>query len=307
VNIAVVIPCYNVAALVAGTIESVLAQTLPAAEIIAVNDGSTDDTARVLAKYTPRIRVVNQENGGLGAARNAGALATECEWLAFLDADDLYLPHALAFYNRLHETLPAANVLFGDFQDFEESGRLLPPSASRYLHDIGKLAAVTLDDCFLLARPADVLVLRNGAFTPSCLVIRRSVFLAAGQFDACREFQGAEDLDLYFRLLPTEDVAFLNRLVLRKRVHAANMSHSGQRMRQASERALRRAEALYAQHHPDLLPVLNRKFNRQLASWAHRDLRSSPEAALRTSAALLKRSPWDVRAWWLLARAALHR
>jgi len=98
IELSVIIPCYNAGAWVAETIRSVLAQSTPPLEIIAVNDGSTDATAEILSGFDGRVRVITQTNLGLGAARNAGARVARGEWLGFLDADDLYLPDALTRY-----------------------------------------------------------------------------------------------------------------------------------------------------------------------------------------------------------------
>ena len=93
-TISVVIPAYNAAAFVSKAIESALAQTLRPLEIIVVDDGSTDDTAAVASHYP--VRVIRRPNGGPGTARNYAAARASGEWLAFLDADDLWLPEKLA-------------------------------------------------------------------------------------------------------------------------------------------------------------------------------------------------------------------
>jgi len=306
-DVSVVIPCYNAAAWVGDTIESVLTQRLPPSEIIAVNDGSTDETARVLAAFGSRVTVVTQENRGLGGARNAGALAARSVWLTFLDADDLHTPDTIAAYVELHEAFPDAAVLFSDFEEFDADGRRDPASGSRYLADLERFAGRGSGRCSLLTPPAELLVARNGAFTPSCLMIRRDVFLGVGQFDECRDRQGAEDLDLYFRLLPDQPIAFVRSTAVLKRRHTSNMSRHVERMRQATERALERADALYGAKHPHLLPILRRKQAGLLAGWAERDVLARHERAVPTSLALVKVRPLSVRAWWLLARAFATR
>ncbi len=99
-RISVVIPTYNRAAAVREAIASVLVQTRPADEILVVDDGSTDHTAEVLADFGDRIRVIAQPNGGVSAARNAGIGHATGDWLAFLDSDDVWLPHRLATLAR---------------------------------------------------------------------------------------------------------------------------------------------------------------------------------------------------------------
>src|SRR5215210_7479587 len=94
VLVSVIIPCYNQAHFLGEAIESVLAQNHPRFEILVVDDGSTDDTSEVAARY-PEVRCLRQENRGLAAARNAGLRSSEGEYVVFLDADDRLLPNAL--------------------------------------------------------------------------------------------------------------------------------------------------------------------------------------------------------------------
>ena len=98
-KVSVVMPCYQSGETVERSVRSVQAQTMADWELIAVDDGSTDDTlARLRALQTdePRMRVLHQDNAGVSAARNAGIDAARGEWLFFLDADDRLTPDALA-------------------------------------------------------------------------------------------------------------------------------------------------------------------------------------------------------------------
>src|SRR5581483_888972 len=98
VSFSVIIPVYNGAATLARAIESVLGQSRPPSEVIVVDDGSTDETARIAAAYDRFIKYVRQPNAGVGAARNAGARIASAEWLAFLDADDWYYRDRLRWH-----------------------------------------------------------------------------------------------------------------------------------------------------------------------------------------------------------------
>jgi len=96
--VSIVVPCYQNGRTLERTVNSIRAQTITDWELIAVDDGSKDDTLSVLtrlAENEPRMRVVHQENGGVSAARNAGMALAAGEWLSFVDADDHLLPHAL--------------------------------------------------------------------------------------------------------------------------------------------------------------------------------------------------------------------
>ncbi len=94
-TISVVIPCYNAAPFLRETIDSVLAQTHPALEVIVIDDGSTDDSANIAESYGPPVRVIRQHNQGESVARNRGMDEAKGDWIALLDADDLWLPHKL--------------------------------------------------------------------------------------------------------------------------------------------------------------------------------------------------------------------
>jgi hypothetical protein len=100
-TISVVIPCYNGTKFLRETLDSVLAQTLPALEVIVVDDGSTDGSAGIADSYGPPVRVIRQPNQGESVARNRGIEEAKGEWVAFLDADDLWLPDKLAEQAKL--------------------------------------------------------------------------------------------------------------------------------------------------------------------------------------------------------------
>ena len=122
----VIIPVFNGANFVAQAVESVLAQTSPAHEIIVVDDGSTDDTARVVAGMGARVRYHRQDNAGVSAARNKGVALATGEWLAFLDADDVYYADRLRWHAEWIAENPELDFLTGDYDyvrpDFSRIG-----------------------------------------------------------------------------------------------------------------------------------------------------------------------------------------
>ena len=120
-SISVVIPCYNAAAFLRATIESILGQTQPVLEVIVVDDGSTDDSANIAESFGPPVRVIRQPNQGESAARNRGIEAAGGEWVAFLDADDLWLPTKVELQAEAIRSAPADVVcVTGDFLLFGE-------------------------------------------------------------------------------------------------------------------------------------------------------------------------------------------
>ena len=133
----VIIPAYNSAATLARAIDSVLAQTAPAYEILVVDDASPDATAGVVAAYGERVRYLRRErNAGVSAARNFGAREARGDWLAFLDADDWYYPARLATHAAWLQEDPALDFLTGDYEYRDPAGRLLGTSLAQ--HEAGR-------------------------------------------------------------------------------------------------------------------------------------------------------------------------
>ena len=128
--ISVIIPLYNKASCVARALNSVLSQTYTDFELIVVDDGSTDGSAEIVRQYVdPRIRLVVQENSGPGAARNRGLREAQAEFVAFLDADDEWLPIFLEENTRTFERYGSqASIVCADSLNAETGEILLPPS-----------------------------------------------------------------------------------------------------------------------------------------------------------------------------------
>ncbi len=181
--VTVVIPLYNKAAYIRRTLESAIAQTHPAAEIIIVDDSSTDGSVAAIEDLVSgRVKLIRQANAGPGPARNRGIAEAISERVAFLDADDLWLPNHLATLAEVAAAFPQADVVAAGFRRLGADQPL--PEIDR-----GPAAAHSLD--YLRAA-------RGGeALCTSALAVRRCAVEAAGGFG--KPFPG-EDIDLWVRL-----------------------------------------------------------------------------------------------------------
>lgn len=132
-SVAVIVPVFNGAAFLTGALDSVLAQTRPATELWVVDDGSGDDSGRIAAGY-PQVRLLSRPcNGGQAAALNDGIEASGADWLAFLDADDLWLPDKLERQCAALAADPALEAVVGYAEQFSDDPRRTIPEARRRL------------------------------------------------------------------------------------------------------------------------------------------------------------------------------
>jgi glycosyltransferase involved in cell wall biosynthesis len=189
ITISVVIPAYNAGSLIGETLDSVLAQSRPAHEIIVVDDGSTDDTAEVVRRYGDAVRYLRQEKQGLSSARNAGIHAATGDWIALLDSDDVFLPERLRRAADAIEANPRLVVVYSAFD---------------FLYDDGTRS-------FFPAFPARELwpALRyRSPILPSTTTLQRSALLEVGGFRNVV----IEDWDLWFRLVRRHSAAVFQEL-----------------------------------------------------------------------------------------------
>jgi glycosyltransferase involved in cell wall biosynthesis len=209
--VSVVVPSYNHAHFLGEAIESVLAQDYPAFEIIVVNDGSTDGTADVVARYSA-VRYVASENQGLAAARNLGLTQCRGEFVVFLDADDRLIPGALATGARLLRENPSVGFAAG-YSRFISRDGVPQPTTQPLRAD---------EDAYV------ALLRRNSIRNPAMVMFRRHIVEAAGGFalgvDACADY------DMYLRISRDYPVAFHDAVVADYRKHDENMSSDSARM-----------------------------------------------------------------------------
>lgn len=214
--VSIVMPAFNAERHIAESIQTVLEQTFADWELIVVDDGSTDSTAEVVARYQaddPRILLVRRDNGGQAAARNTGICHSSAPVVAFLDADDLWLPEKLA---RQLDTLQQTNadLVYSDGYVFYDDGS--PERADFFAVVPGAMDGPTM---FRL------LYAGNRIATLS-VVVQRQALERVGFFVEGRRFQNCEDYDLWLRLAHAGCEFYgLSDKLMRYRRHSASTTH----------------------------------------------------------------------------------
>jgi len=211
--ISVVIPAFEAESYIGKAIESVLAQTLPADQVIVVDDGSSDSTAAIASGYDG-VNVIRQANRGPSAARNAGFAICTGDLLAFHDSDDLMEPRKLELQASYLASHPGCGCVVGRQRVKIEDGSKKPFWArGKILRLNNALGEQT--------SPPD----GEGSAHTMTMLVRREAFLVVGPFD--EEMRMAEDIDWIFRALELGiGVDVLYDSVLVGRIHAHNMTHN---------------------------------------------------------------------------------
>jgi glycosyltransferase involved in cell wall biosynthesis len=206
-KVSVVIPVYNGEGTIAEALDSVFAQRFQDSfEVIVVNDGSTDGTRALLGKYGDRIRVIDQENAGIAAARNAAIRAAAGEYIALLDADDTWMENKLAKTVPALDANPNCVAVFSDAMIVDSAGRVVLPKVVGPGFD----HSPTLDE-MLGNRPWPIVV--------ATVVIRRETILVDGGFtEVFGTDYGAEDMLTWLQLRERGEIIFLPEVLARYQI-----------------------------------------------------------------------------------------
>lgn len=226
-SVSIVIPCYNTERFVAEAIASALSQTAPIADIVVVNDGSTDGSLDVIRSFTG-IKVVSQENGGLSAARNAGLAHATGDHVVFLDADDRLKPDAVELHLAAFAANPEAPMVYGSAQLIDADGR-----------DIGQsLQAPTRFDW------RGVLFGRTPS--PSQAMFNREKLRRIGDFESGVRI--GEDFPIYLRLARNAEIVCHGGLVTDYRRHPGQLTKRPAALLESMLRSQRAFRATFEPH-----------------------------------------------------------
>jgi glycosyltransferase involved in cell wall biosynthesis len=276
--VSVVIATYNRAALIAETLDSILTQSFRDFEVLLVDDGSTDNTREVAARYGDRVQYFYQDNRGPSAARNLGVGRARGAWISIQDSDDLSAPNHLSTLQACASAHPNCGMIFanGTYLGGPEHSRntIIPGAKSRALARRG----VQLEDIF------DKSLVRLQA-----ALISKAAYDAVGGHD--ESLRICMDLDLAFRLLMKFPIVYVDEVVFSYRKHGGN---SGRNEELRLTENIRVIEKLLRDY-PDARDRIGaRKVDRRLAyryyrlakgRWKRRQLGEAREA-LRQAVAL---------------------
>jgi glycosyltransferase involved in cell wall biosynthesis len=299
--VSVVVPCYNAAPYVRETLASVFAQEGVRLEVLVVDDGSSDDSATLVAAAYPQVRLIRQANAGVAAARNNGLRHATGQWVAFVDADDYWLPGKLRAQLALLAADPSARMAYSAWVVWESSIPRPDPcllagiaaragEPARWGGPSGWIYPQLLLDCEVWT---------------STVLAERALFDQIGGFDESLHI--GEDYDLWLRASRVTPILRLPEPTALYRMHAANTTRKAQVMNHQAavvERALR----LWGYAGPDGGVVTRRAVRASLArTWrnlAGANLQSgNKRVAARGAAKAVMLDPRHVGGWKLLARA----
>jgi hypothetical protein len=244
---AVVIPTYNRADLIGETIEGILSQSLPPAEVVVVDDGSWDNTEAVVAKFGGRVVYRRIENSGVQIARNAGIEMTQSPWVALCDSDDVWHSDHLQSHSALAASDDHLDLIFSNFVRIGEGPGLnerkfeqAPAGFWEGLRTTKLPTGIVFEDSIAAA------TISFQPIFPSAMSFTRTIAAGVGFFDPRVRMLGSEDWEFTMRCLYGARVGAVLEPTVSIRRHSGNASHI--RARQSHGEALTLRHML--QHHP---------------------------------------------------------
>ncbi|GEM_PF-280387 len=241
-QVSVVIPAYNAMSFLPEALASVLKQTFTDFEVIIVNDGSSDDIEQWAATLTdPRVKLISQENQGSAGARNTGLANVQGEYIAFLDADDLWDMTKLEKQVCCLEQNPDVGLVYTWTALIDEKGK-----------PYGKVL-INHDEGYVWQRLLEHNIVECG----SVAMIRRCCYEAVGLFDCSLPFSYGEDWDLWLRISAQYPFKVIKELLVYYRSHSNNLSKNWTAMEQSHHIVIEKA---FADVSPTLMHLKSRSY-----------------------------------------------
>lgn len=283
-SVSVIIPAYRAETTICRAVDSVLCQTAPAAEVLVIDDGSPDDLVSALRPYNDRVTLIRKSNSGAASARNAGINRATGEFIAFLDADDYWLPRKLERQLDVFVAHREVGLVAGQFY-------WQPPATVAR-------AALNIDWSFdSVLKPHREAAFRVAMRISTVTVMVRRSALAEMRFD--ESLTTAEDRDLWVRLVSSAPVYLLSEPLATAVVQAGSLSHSNVENDCSNMlRVVHRYRQLLG--HSGLRKWEANTYRRWAAGHLGNDC---PQAAVRPACKRLARQPWSPEAWWIVGKS----
>jgi len=298
-KVSVIIPTYNRAGYLGEAIQSVLDQAFGDFELIVVDDGSTDSTREVVSSFIDtRVRYIYQENGGVSSARNTGIKASEAEYIAFIDSDDIWLPGNLELKVKLLDSRPEVGLVCSDAYFFDNNtGTTLGRRwHDRTLHDWVNLEKIA-------KQPLKELLYKGCFIMPQATMIRRRVFATVGYFD--ESLPTSEDWDLFVRIFQRFPLEIIDIPLLKIRRHGTSLSENQEKVYRGAVVAVNKAIGS-GSFSGEELKLLKERLAFEHSRYGRWALISGKEAAARKALLTsIRINPWSLRSYAYLALSLL--
>ena len=240
-SISAVIPSYNSARFLPNAIKSILKQTRKVDEIIVVDDGSSDDTAEVVEQFGSAVRYIYQENSGPSAARNRGLRFAKGDWIAFLDADDLWTSQKIENQCNAVET-HKVKLVAGDMAEVDNRLNILEPSVLKK-HNLLKFFV----NQPRLQNPLGMNRLLNKNFIPTgTVLVEKEVITSLGGFT--EDIRYGEDLELWSKIAGLYPIACLPEVLMLRTRHEENATNASENMLEGLVRVMVSLKSWMAVH-----------------------------------------------------------
>jgi len=285
-KVSVVIPAYDVAEFLGNAISSVLAQEYSDLEIIVVDDGSSDGTANAVPRL-PFVQYVRRERGGPAAARNTGLRLAQGEYIAFLDADDMWEPLSLRRRLRFMERNPRLGLVFGDVCFFDEHGVIVSSHLSRLRAFRQVPSTESFPGCHVFLRSVAEETIMEPFIPIDTVLVRRQSIQAVGFFD--ESLWVSEDTDLWYRISRQCTVGYIDDVLARCRRRPGSVTSDRERLLEYRLRATGKFLSHYSSTDGEVARMLQERLGRmyvelgeqRLAHGQLRDARQCFVAGLR--------------------------
>lgn len=218
--VSIIICAYNAQEFIEETLESIFAQTYHPTEIIVVDDGSTDETGRIVKAFRQQLRYVWQKNAHSAAARNTGIGVANGEFLCFFDADDIMPPDRITSQVAFMDRYPDLGLTFVDYRNFSQDGQF----PLTHFQTCPVLQKVLQGRRHGVLQDARSYLLQENFGITGTMMLRRRMLLKERGFKT--SYWGGEDFDFYYRLARHTSVGVLNLVGMLRRIHKGNKSHS---------------------------------------------------------------------------------